>query len=123
MRDLSTFDSAWSSTLFTSRMHLDGFEIQLVTQEEWQVPATKTAGPGVDAPLKNEWRIVALSTEKVDGTQLLAAAGTMGTKSFVSLYQMILLSSSRFPLVPTAHWFEEGMSSMRFYQKGRREEL
>ena len=80
----------------------------------------------MDAPLKNEQRIVALSAEEVDGshgTQLLAAAGTMGTKSSVSLYQTILLSSNRFSSVPTAHWFEEGMSSMRFYQKGRREEL
>lgn len=57
-------DSAWGSALFTSGMRLDGFE----TREERRAPATKIAGLGVDAPLKNAWRVVALGAEVVDGT-------------------------------------------------------
>ena len=47
----------------------------------------------------------------------------MGTESSASLYQMILLSSRRFPSVPMAHWFEEGMSTKRFYQKDEERNL
>ena len=80
---------------------MDGFK----TREERRAPATKTAGLEVDGVLKNAWRVVALVAEEVDGTIWLA----MGTESSGSLYQMISFASSSDPLVPTAHWSEEGM--------------